>query len=292
MTEQLYVLGHPVAHSKSPAMHNALYRELGLNWRYDLKDAPAEADALAFLEEGAFLGINITMPYKPHAFRAAAVQDPSAVLAQGANVLVHEPRGLACYNTDGLGCVAYLESAGAQFAGASVMVCGTGPTSLSIMHAAAKQGAERVTLVGRSAQKTQAVLESYLQRLAQTADATLAHKTQFLPADYSQAQAVAGSANIVVDATPLGMKEGDPAPFSTEFLHEGQFVFDVVYGHGETALARGAKAAGAAFADGSGMLAGQAVLGAQLFLRAAGVEADFSFSWAFAIMAQAAGFSV
>ncbi len=72
-------------------------------------------------------------------------------------------------------------------------------------------------------------------------------------------QAIAG-ADIIIDATPLGMKAGDPAPFDTALLSANQTVFDVVYGHGETALARAARAAGCRFFDGAGMLVGQAVV--------------------------------
>lgn len=291
-SNQLYVLGHPVAHSKSPAMHNALYQALGLDWHYDLKDAPEEQQALDFLEAADFLGINITMPYKPHAFRAAQVQDPSAVLAQGANVLVHEDQGLACYNMDGLGCVAYLKHAGAKLQDACVIVCGTGPTSLAIMHAAAKEGAAQVTLLGRSAERTAAVLQGYLERLAQTDDAPLADAVDFAAGSYADSTQAIADATVIVDATPLGMNPGDPAPFDVALLHEGQFVFDAVYAHGETALAAGAKAANCAFVDGSGMLVGQAVLGAKIFLMAAGKPADFDFGWAFEIMAKGAGFAV
>lgn len=289
---QLYVLGHPVAHSKSPAMHNALYRELGLSWRYDLRDAPQEQDAQEFLAAAEFLGINVTMPYKPHAFQAAQVRDASAVLAQGANVLVHEDRGLTCYNMDGLGCMAYLRHAGAQLPGARVAVCGTGPTSLAIAHAAAKEGAAQVLLLGRSAIRARAAMEGYLERLASTQDAPLAGEVDFAASSYDQAQEQLAQATVIVDATPLGMKPGDPAPFNTQVLHQGQFVFDAVYGHGQTALAAAACGAGCTFADGSGMLVGQAVLGAQIFLRAAGWDGDLDFGWAFSIMARAAGFAV
>lgn len=291
-SSQLYVLGHPVAHSKSPVMHNALYQALGLDWRYDLRDAATEQDAEAFLRKADFLGINITMPYKPHAFAAALHKDPSAVLAQGANVLVHQQGGLACYNMDGLGCMAYLKHAGAQLPGSRVVVCGTGPTSLAILHAAALEGAAEVMLLGRSAQRTQQVLDGYLQRLQATDHAALAQTTVFASSSYDQAQAAIGRATIVLDATPLGMNAGDPAPFSTDLLHAGQFVFDVVYGHGATALAEGAARAGATFVDGSGMLVGQAVLGARLFMQAAGKPADWDFDWAFDVMARAAGFAV
>ena len=67
------------------------------------------------------------------------------------------------------------------------------------------------------------------------------------------------SADIILDATPLGMKAGDPAPFDTALLDANKVVFDVVYGHGETALIAGARAAGCAAYDGFGMLVAQAV---------------------------------
>lgn len=289
----LYVLGHPVAHSKSPVMHNALYRALGLDWQYDLMDCPTEEQAQAFIDKGDFLGINITMPYKPHAFKSAVVQHPSAVLAQGANVLLHADQGLSCFNMDGLGCVRYLLSEGAQFKGRRVVVCGTGPTSLAIMHAAAGAGAADVCLLGRSAEKTSAVLQGYLDRLAQTDDADLAKKCYFNCGSYEGRALAIVCADVVIDATPLGMNPGDGTPFRTNLLGENQFVFDVVYGHGETALAKAAKEAGCKkFVDGAGMLVSQAVLGAWEFLKAGGVDSLPDYEKAFTIMANAADFSV
>ena len=142
MSERLYLLGHPVAHSKSPAMYNAVYERLGLPWRYELADLASEDEARAFLAAGDFLSVNITTPYKPLAFEAAAHTAASAKLAQGANVLVRKKDALIGFNTDGQGCAAYLERTGFSFAGKRVAVCGTGPTALSILHASAVAGAD------------------------------------------------------------------------------------------------------------------------------------------------------
>ena len=76
---------------------------------------------------------------------------------------------------------------------------------------------------------------------------------------YATSHDALASAALIVDATTLGMTAGDPAPFDVGLLHEGQRVVDTVYGHGETALVSGARAAGAEAADGLGMLIGQAV---------------------------------
>ena len=148
--ENLYLLGHPIAHSKSPVMYNAVYGRLGLPWCYELADLACEDEARAFLAARDFLSVNITTPYKPHAYEAATHKAASAKLARGANLLVKHGEALLAYNTDGQGCVAFLERTGFDFAGASVAVCGTGPTALAILHACAVAGAREVVLVGLS----------------------------------------------------------------------------------------------------------------------------------------------
>ena len=105
-------------------------------------------------------------------------------------------------------------------------------------------------------------------------------------------QAIAG-ADIIIDATPLGMKAGDPAPFDTTLLSADQTVFDVVYGHGETALARAARAAGCRFFDGAGMLVGQAVVTVGILRDITGEAAlDIPEDELFRLMADAAGFNL
>lgn len=303
--EKLYVLGHPVAHSKSPVMYNALYSQLGLPWEYGLMDCATTEEAEAFLAARDFLSINITMPYKPLAFEVATAQAASAKLAKGANVLVKRGDALIAYNTDGDGCIANLERCGVDFRNARVAVCGTGPTSMAIVHAAAVAGAYDVLLLGRDRERTRERLREYVRLFDKLANATIElpaakehhrtfrqayQKTAFKFGTYeTSTQAIAGS-DIIIDATPLGMKAGDPAPFDTSLLHEGQTVFDVVYGHGETALAAGARAAGCKFVDGQGMLVAQAVATAQIVCDLSGVSLDLSFDEMFAIMARAAEF--
>lgn len=305
MTEKLYLLGHPVAHSKSPVMHNALYGELGLDWEYLLKDCATEAEARAFIDGKDYIGMNITTPYKPLAFEKATVKAASARMAKGANVLARTDRALVAYNLDGTGCVDFLERTGFSFTDATVVVCGTGPTALSILHAAAIAGAQKVVLIGRDKVKTKHALEEYVDLFG-----TLAHATIDLPAArdgqrtfraaydetafsfgcYASTTDVFRHADLVVNATPLGMHQADPAPFDTALLHEGQTVFDVVYGHGTTALVKEAGQRGCAVHDGLGMLVGQAVASARIFFDLASVEITMAESDMFAIMAQAAGF--
>ena len=167
--ERLYILGHPVAHSKSPVMYNALYERLGLPWTYALADYVELDDARAFLNARDFLSVNITTPYKPLAFQAATRKAASAQLAQGANVLVRKDDQLIGFNTDGDGCVKFLELAGVTFKGKRVVVCGTGPTALSILHACAIAGADVLLLLSRDKERARSVLDAYLERFGKLA---------------------------------------------------------------------------------------------------------------------------
>lgn len=287
--EHLFVLGHPVAHSKSPAMHAAAYQALGLNWEYGLVDCESEAEARALLSGGDWRACNITMPYKPLAYELADVRSKAAELAQGANVLVNWNGRLHADNTDGAGCVSYLKRCGVKFEDASVVVCGTGPTSLAIMHACVEAGVACISLLGRDAAKAQRALDGY-RALAQGSCDDEALRLQ--ATSYGAASREISDANVIVDATPLGMRAGDPAPFDTQLLSQGQVVFDVVYGHGETALLAAARAAGCAAFDGSGMLVAQAVETVVDISTITGLFAIPADVDLFRVMAEAAGFDI
>jgi len=290
MTEHAFVLGHPVGHSKSPAMHNAVYRAGGLDWEYGLADCATADEARAFLEQGDWRVLNVTMPYKPLALAIADAPSAAAQIAGGANVLIRDRTGrVFADNTDGAGCVSYLERCGARVQNARAAICGTGPTAVSIMHACACAGAASIALLSRSAEKAADALARYAKALADCgSDASISERMEAL--SYEGVAGAIDAADIIIDATPLGMKPADPAPFDTALLHENQVVLDVVYGHGETALVHDARNAGCRAFDGAGMLVGQAVETLRDMEKALD---DFELPSgldAFAVMAAAAGF--
>ena len=303
--ERLYILGHPVAHSKSPVMYNAVYGELGLPWSYGFADYPEEGDARAFVDARDFLSINITTPYKPLAFEAATRKAASAKLAQGANVLVRKDGELIGFNTDGDGCVKFLELAGVSFKGKRVVVCGTGPTAISILHNCAVAGADVLLMLSRSRERGERVLNGYLERFKELAYATIDfpaekeghrsfreayEKPTFKFGTYDTSKNAIHSADIIINATPLGMDEGQPAPFDISLLRPEQVVFDAVYASGETQLVRDALELGCAAYNGGGMLVAQAV--ATVFILADIERIDVAMGEAemFNKMADAAGF--
>lgn len=306
-TKQLYILGHPVAHSKSPAMYNAVYERMDLPWRYDRADLATSEEARAFIAKRAYLSINITTPYKPEAYAAATVKAATAQLAEGVNLLVAKEDQLIGYNVDGQGCVRFLEREGMDFRERAVAVCGTGPTAVSILHAVVVAGARQVLLLGRDKERTRRVLERYVEtyrHLASTAislpapeDNHLGFAEAYEHADYkfgtyeTSKNAIA-QADVIIDATVLGMREGDPAPFDAALLSAGQTVMDTVYGHGETALVRAAREAGCRAFDGAGMLVSQGALTATILCEIENVGNVPSYDELFDIMATAAGFSL
>lgn len=311
-SEHLYLLGHPIDHSLSPAMYNAAYERLGLPWAYSLADCDTEQKARELLDARDFLSVNITTPYKPLAFEAASAKAASAKLALGANMLVKKKSALIGYNTDGQGFVSYLERIGFRFAGKRVAVCGSGPTALSILHACAVAGADVVMLVGRDKQRSQRVLQDYVERFGLLANATIdlpaavSHhrsfrsayeRTTFKFGSYATSQKAISSVDLVVNATPLGMRADDPAPFDPALLRPGQLAFDAVYGHGETAFLRGAREAGCTVYDGAGMLVAQAVAALRIVCDIseapiASSAAHLSDDDLFSLMAEAAGFDL
>lgn len=286
-SKALYVLGHPVAHSKSPAMHNAAYRALGLDWEYGLADCASETEARAFLEGRHWHAVNVTMPYKPLAYAFATDRSTASDLAQGANVLIGCDSRVFADNTDGKGCVAYLKRCGVTFDDARVAICGTGPTSLAIMHACAEAGAARISLLGRDAGKVNRALNAYRMRAG-----SKTFNAEFCARSYDEGTNTIANASLVIDATPLGMNPGDPAPFETGLLSAGQVVFDVVYGHGETALLHAARLVGCQAFDGAGMLVAQAVETVKDIADTTGEFAIPGNIDLFEIMAGAAGFSL
>ena len=269
-------------------MHNAAYDALGLDWEYGFADYPDAAEARAFIDNGEWLALNITMPYKPLALECADVASLSARLAGGANVLIRGESGVCADNVDGKGCVSFLAKCGVELAGKGVVVCGTGPTSLSIMHACVCAQASRVTLLGRDSSRAKAVLGGYKAALV-GADAPM-HPAELDALSYGDAERRLLEAQVIVDATPLGMNAGDPAPFDATLLSRNQVVVDVVYGHGETALLAAARAAGCAAYDGSGMLVGQAVETVRVIAETTGLFTIPEGIDLYSVMASAAGF--
>jgi shikimate dehydrogenase len=253
------VIGWPIEHTLSPAMHNAAYEALGLDWVYlplGVHDEAGLRRIAAAARSLPFVGFNVTMPYKQAALELCDDVAHMANMAGAVNTVHITDGKLVGYNTDGRGLLESLESdAGFAVAGKHVVLLGAGGAASSALVAFLLAKAASVMVVNRHEEAA----EDLVARVASAGPETLLAYS--VP---EEARESIESADLVVNATPLGMVLGDPSPVPMEWLHEGQVVYDLVYGI-ETALVREAKDAGAAAFDGLGMLVCQGATAADIW---------------------------
>jgi len=142
------VLGHPIAHSLSPAVHRAAYAHLGLPWTYSAIDCPVEKLAAVLHQQEGFAGWSLTMPLKEAALALVNDVAPSAQLMQAVNTILVTDRGLVGHNTDVTGLVTVLREAGAEGA-PQAAVLGAGATARSGLAAMARCRVGAVTVYAR-----------------------------------------------------------------------------------------------------------------------------------------------
>lgn len=252
-TQLAGVIGWPVEHSLSPAMHNAVYEELGLDWAYiplSVADEIGLRRVVAAIRALPFVGFNVTMPYKVHVLELCDEVATAASMAGAVNTVHCADGRLVGYNTDGRGLLESLsDDAGFSPEGKHVAVLGAGGAGGAAIVAFILGRAASVDVVSRDLVRA----EEVVARVAPHLKATRANALTFDDAE----QAVRG-ADLVVNATPLGMRAGDPSPIPASWLHAEQVVFDMVYGReAPTTLLADARRAGATGLDGLGMLVRQ-----------------------------------
>jgi shikimate dehydrogenase len=248
------VIGWPVAHSLSPALHNAAFASSGADWVYvALPVEPGRAvDALDAMATMGISGLSVTMPHKADIAAAVDSVSPAAQALRSVNTVVRQADGtLMGHSTDGAGFVASVRAdAGVDPAGMSVVVLGAGAAARSVIDALAAAGASRIAVVNRTA------------ATAEEAASLAPDVASVCPT--SELSTVVREADLVVNATSIGMGTSD-VPLDTELLRPGQLIADLVYHPLETSLLAAARARGCAVLDGLGMLVHQAAIQQQLW---------------------------
>jgi len=242
------VFGSPIAHTASPAMHNAAFAASRLNWVYVACHVePAQLrSALHGARDMHWAGVNLTVPHKLLALDLVDAVDPEARELGAVNTVVIRDGHLTGYNTDGYGFEQALrEDFGMELAGRNVLILGAGGAGRALAVKCARAGVGKLFVTNR----TPANLTAVLRDIA--AIGTPATPVEF----HGPALAAAiHEVDLVVNATSVGLKPDDSLHFDTEWFSGRHCVFDTIYNPAETELLRIARTAGARVANGLGML--------------------------------------
>jgi len=243
------VMGWPVAHSRSPAIHNHWIRHYGLNGSYVLLPVQPERidDAVRGLRALGFAGCNITIPHKVAAMPLVDRIEPLAARIGAINTIVVEADGtLSGRNTDAWGYIQSLLDAqpGWRADAGPVTVLGAGGAARAILVALAERGAKEIRLCNRSPDKALALAAEF--------------GAPITAIPWAQREDALDGAALLVNTTSLGMKGQDPLEIALDRLPQHALVSDIVYVPLETPLLAAARARGNVTVNGLGMLLNQA----------------------------------
>lgn len=272
-TETLCIFGHPVGHSKSPLMHNALFEELGINAAY-MPYAPEPenfAEAVKGFRAMKFHGANVTIPYKtefmdPVTKEPRLVDELSAISSFTGSVnTLYWKDGvvggtLVGTTTDPYGCIRNLEEHGVNPSNTTVALLGNGGAAKAIAYTLVEQ-CNALTIVCRSKEKGEFVAQG-LNELFQAANLMSDTATEGFKkvqvATFEEFASISKDFAIIINATSVGMSPNDnESPLTEDCLHEGQVVCDIVYTPPRTKLLQMAEAKGCKTVTGEGMLVHQ-----------------------------------
>ena len=244
------IMGHPVAHSRSPMLHGYWLRKLAIDGAYELADvAPEKFDAFfRGLKANGFVGGNITIPHKEAAYRLVDRRQRAADAIGAVNTVWYEGDALIGGNTDWLGIVGSLDDIhpGWDASPGQVVVLGAGGSARASVFAFTERGFS-VSIVNRTRERAEKLAAAFAPRAT-------AHGFDALPQQLLEA-------DVLINNTSLGMGGKPPLEIDIAPLKASAIVYDVVYVPLETELLKAAKARGHRTVDGLSMLLYQAVVG-------------------------------
>ena len=274
---RLAVFGDPVAHSRSPQMHNAALEACGMAARYcRLHTRPEELpEALRLLPGAGFIGVNCTIPHKATTLDLVDVADEHARKIGVVNTVVVEGDRLLGFNTDGPGLLRAVQAEfGVDLRDLRVMVLGAGGgAGRAIAAQCAIENCERLVLVNRTFEKAQQLaleLEPFFKGPRVFGPM---RRLEAVPWEEHHLAAQLTNIDLVINATSCGMKHTDPSVLPASILRANLLVYDTIYTAQNTPLMEDAQSVGARTANGKSMLLHQGALSFEIwFNRPAPVE--------------------
>ena len=264
----LAVIGHPIKHSVSPAMHNAAIAKLRSynsrfnDWAYYRFDIAPEdlAKAIPLFYKHNFLGLNLTIPHKVQAMDLIRGVSPDGERMGAVNTLVWREHGYDGFNTDGYGLKKALKAdLGVKLQGSTVLLLGSGGAARAAAVQCILDGCKKLYVGNRN-----------VERLAQLIAAVHALPGGVCAEAFALENPPSGlpEQGILINATSLGLNEADPAPFDVQILPKTWVVYDMVYNPNVTRLLRDARKQGLGAANGLSMLVYQGVRSLEIWSHA------------------------
>ena len=275
---RLGVIGDPVAHSRSPVFHNAALQACRISAQYTKLHIPAErfAEAVRALPQAGFIGANVTIPHKASALASVDVADDYARASGSVNTIVVVGEKLHGFNTAGPGLMrASREEFGVDVRDLRVVLLGAGGgAGRAIAVQCARERCERLVLVNRSLDKIEALKKDLAPFFQSEHLSGPVERLVAIPFEDGALRRELENADILINATSVGMSRLDPPVISPSLLTPNLLVYDTVYSGGLSRLMEDASAAGARCANGLSMLLHQGVLSFEIwFNRPAPIEA-------------------
>lgn len=253
-TKLVGVFGWPVDHSLNPAMHNAAFAEIGIDWAYvPLPVQPHQLDqALKGLVALNFVGVNVVAPHQQAVMRYMDELSEAARIIGAVNTLYIQAGKFYGYNTDATGFLKAMQEAGCDPQGMRVAVLGAGSAARAAVFSLARAKADRITVFNRTAERASFLVDDL-------AEAFPTSHLVFEPLNSASLAALQGKVDLVVNTTSVGMRPNtDACPWPADVSIPSNTIFyDLVYDPLDTLFLKRARAAGIRTVDGLGMLVHQ-----------------------------------
>ncbi|MGD0645125.1 MAG: shikimate dehydrogenase [Candidatus Bathyarchaeia archaeon] len=247
-TQVCGVIGDPIEHTLSPAMHNAAFKVLKLDYVFlAFKVKPAEVgDAIRGMRALTIHGLNVTMPLKNAIAKYLDEVDPAGKAIASANTILNKDGRLLGFNTDGVGALNALEQNGVELKGKKVLLLGAGGAAKAIAYTLSQE-ADELVILNRTPKPATELANLLKQKFKKKINAgelsPSAVKENLVDSD------------VLINATSIGMNpNANQTPVSSEWLKPDLAVMDIVYNPLETKLVKNAKAVGAKVVSGVEML--------------------------------------
>lgn len=246
MADKYAVIGNPIAHSKSPLIHQAFATQMQQDISYERILAPLNgfADTIKSLIANGFKGVNVTVPFKFEAYEMGDIRQPRTLLAHAANTMLFDASGITVDNTDGAGLVRdIVQNLQHEIHGKRVLLLGAGGAAEGVLLPLLECHPEALVIANRTINKAQ-IMANKVNQASIDVEAV----------DFEQLGAYAF--DIVINATSAGLTDA-ALPIPDNIFARDCLAYDMMYGR-ETPFMAQARAAGAQVADGLGMLVEQA----------------------------------